>query len=514
MTFIPDSPPLSTARWGTLAVALVAYVVILRLVFAGLVDLLPEEAYYWNYARHLDLGYLDHPPMVAWLIWLSTSLFGESEFAVRLPAFVSWVIAAYFLFCLARNLFDKATALCSVLLLAALPIYFVTGMVTTPDAPMYAAWAAGLFFLERALIARKRAAWWGVGICLGLGLLAKYTIALLGLAALAFILVDRRSRRWLLRPEPYLAALLAIVIFSPVLIWNARHGWASFVFQGPRRWSGQIHFSLHVLLGTALVLLTPPGLAAAIGVLLSRRRPRPDAGAESDDHARLRLFVLVFTLVPLLVFAVHSMRSVPMLNWTGPIWLLVLPFMARQMVSQTGESAGRWIRFGRRSALPTIAILLLFYSASLCYIYAGLPGIGPVSGMPLPVAWEELGYQVKAIERQVQTETGTEPVIVGMDLYRISSELSFYDGPDHGTRERTGGRHLFGGKSLMWDFWLPRSAAVGRNMVLVDFGEGGLTSSSLPPHFSRLGGIFTEVITKNGRVVGHFHWRVGYGYLE
>jgi len=507
----PDATPAD--RWRRLTVAAVAYVVMLRLVFAGLVDLLPEEAYYWSYARHLDIGYLDHPPLIAWLIALSTWLLGQSEFAVRLPAFVSWLLAAYFMFRLTRNLFDKAAASRSALLLAVLPIYFATGLITTPDAPLYAAWAGSLFFLERALLAQRRAAWWGVGICLGLGMLAKYTIALVGVATVAFLLFDRRSRRWLLGPEPYAAALIAILIFSPVLIWNAAHGWASFVFQGPRRLSGDVRFSLHVLVGTALILLTPLGLAAAIGTLLSARR-EPAATAESRDSARRRLFMLVFTLVPLLVFAVFSLRSLPMLNWTGPVWFAVIPFLAQNMIAQIGENTGRWMRFGRRLATPTIAILLLFYGTSLLYIYAGLPGIGPFSGMPLPVAWEEMGNQVETIAQKVQAETAAEPLIIGMDRYWIASELSFYGGGEDHARLKMGGRHLFGGQSLMWNFWLPRSAAVGRNLVLIGFDDAGLTNPALAKYFAHLGQVCTEEIRKNGRVMGYFHWRVGFNYME
>jgi 4-amino-4-deoxy-L-arabinose transferase-like glycosyltransferase len=86
-------------RWGILV-----YVLALRFVFLGSLNLFPEEAYYWNYAQHLDIGYLDHPPMVAWVIWIATSLAGNTEFAVRIGAFLSWFVALWFCFQLTRNL--------------------------------------------------------------------------------------------------------------------------------------------------------------------------------------------------------------------------------------------------------------------------------------------------------------------------------------------------------------------------------------------------------------------------
>ena len=101
-----DGPPRSI-RWRVVSLAVLGYVIFLRLIFLGTLNLLPEEAYYWNYAQHLDIGYLDHPPMVAWMIWVTTKLGGNTEFAVRIGASASWLVAAFFCFRLTRNLFGK-----------------------------------------------------------------------------------------------------------------------------------------------------------------------------------------------------------------------------------------------------------------------------------------------------------------------------------------------------------------------------------------------------------------------
>ena len=61
---------------------------LLRLIYIGAAQLIPDEAYYWNYAQHMDLSFFDHPPMVAWLIWLGTGLFGDNEFGVRVGAVI------------------------------------------------------------------------------------------------------------------------------------------------------------------------------------------------------------------------------------------------------------------------------------------------------------------------------------------------------------------------------------------------------------------------------------------
>ncbi len=147
----------------TLAIGLIVYAVALRLSYLGSVELLPEEAYYWNYSRHLDIGYLDHPPMVAWLIKFGTAAFGQSQFGVRIGAVLCGAVASVFTYRLTRNLFGEPSALFAVLLAQTLPFFFLSGLLMTPDAPLTAAWAAALYYLERSLLAGRSTAWGGRG---------------------------------------------------------------------------------------------------------------------------------------------------------------------------------------------------------------------------------------------------------------------------------------------------------------------------------------------------------------
>ncbi|MFB3891086.1 MAG: glycosyltransferase family 39 protein [Phycisphaerae bacterium] len=499
-------------RWRVAAICLVGYILVLRLAYVGVMDLIPEEAYYWLYAQHLDIGYLDHPPMVAWLIGLGTLIAGNTELGVRLPAYICWIVAAVFMYHLARNMFGKTSAFRTVLLLAILPIFSSTGLVMTPDAPLYACWAGSLYFLERALLAGRGKAWLGFGLCLGLGLLSKYTIALLVPAAFVFLIADRPSRRWFGRPEPYLAAVIALAAFSPVIVWNATHEWASFLFQGPRRWSESPAFSLHLLVLAALVLLTPVGLMAVFHALFSS--PRGAEGGRVPPAVRGRAaFARVFVLVPLAAFVAFSLWHAPKLNWTGPAWLAAIPAVAFRMDAAAGEVSTRFVRWGRKWWMPTAVTLLLLYGGGLYYLILGLPGLPALSGMDaIPVVWQETGDRIGSIERQVEADTGAEPVIVGMDRYATSSELAFYTRAYRDDPTEISGCHLFGSQSLMWQEWAGKSDAIGRNIILCDFARGGLTKPGLNEHFARLGPITAEPLVKNGKTVTYLYWRVGYGY--
>jgi dolichol-phosphate mannosyltransferase len=509
----------SEATWRLGGMGLVVFAMALRLIYSGQVELLPEETYYWNYSRHLAFGYLDHPPMVGWLISAGTAVFGDTEFGVRIGALCCGAIASFFLYRLTRNLFGEASAPVAVLLAQTLPFFFLAGMLMTPDAPLTAAWAAALYFLERALIGGRSEAWWRAGLCLGLGLLSKYTIGLLGLSMFVFMLLDSRSRRWFRRWEPYGAALLALAVFAPVIIWNYQNDWASFAFQTSRRLADRPQFALHKLIAGALVLLTPTGLASAALLLLRRmhatdgRDALADERGASADEARKWRFLQVAVGVPLTVFGLFSLRHEVKLDWTGAPWVAAVPALAYGIAHsaqavQTGLRA--WIR---AAWAPTLAALMLFYAAGLYYLALGIPGVGYSKHSELiPVGWQEFGARIRQLADDTEKASGNAPLIVGMDRYAIASELAFY-APDRAKSvSETTSAHLFGQVGLMYERWFPVNRQEGRTLLLVAWDQGDLASERLAASVDRLGPIEEGVIMRDNRVIRHYYYRLADGY--
>jgi dolichol-phosphate mannosyltransferase len=514
------------ATWRLGAMGLVVFASALRLIYSGQVELLPEETYYWNYSRHLAFGYLDHPPMVGWLIGAGTSVFGATEFGVRIGALCCGAVASFFSYRLTRNLFGEASALMAVLLAQTLPFFFLAGMLITPDAPLTAAWAGALYFLERALIGGRSQAWWGAGLCLGLGLLSKYTIGLLGLSMFLFMLLDSRSRRWFRRWEPYGAALLALAVFSPVIIWNYQNDWASFAFQTSRRLADRPQFALHKLIAGALVLLTPTGLVSAALLLLRRTHTADGRGASvegrgasvegsdaSADEARKWRFMQMAVGVPLSVFAVFSLRHEVKLDWTGAPWVAAVPALAYGIVHsaqavQTGVRA--WIR---AAWAPTLAVLVLFYAAGLYYLALGIPGVGYSKHSELiPVGWQEFGARIRQLADDSERASGKAPLIVGMDRYAIASELAFY-APDRAKSvSETTSAHLFGQVGLMYERWFPVNRQEGRTLLLVAWDRGDLASGRVAASVERLDPIEEGVIVRDDQVIRHYYYRLAHGY--
>jgi dolichol-phosphate mannosyltransferase len=414
-----------------------------------------------------------------------------------------------YLYALARNLYDKSTGMRAVLLLAILPFYFSTGMVMTTDAPLVAAWAATLYYMERALIADQRSAWLGMGIAFGLGILSKYTLGLLGPAALLFVILDPASRRWLRRPQPYLAAALALLMFSPVIIWNMEHNWVSILFQSERATGIGNKFSLHWLFIHMLLMLTPVGLVAAAMALWPGGDDRPDPCA-----ARRRLFVRVFTGVPLAVFFCLSLFGAPKFHWTGPVWLALLPTMAWMMGQ--GVELRTIVTRVQAAWKPTIVVFLLLYAFALHYVVLGIPGI-PYVGFGEHYFWREATHEVEQIVGAVQRQTGQKPIVVGMSRWSVATSLAFYNKSGNGEPMDIRSRNLFGDKAAMYDFWYPPDPPTNRPIILVSMIpkelERNRQGHEISPMLVQPGPILERTISREDKPLRKIYYRIAQGYL-
>ena len=492
--------------------SLVGFAILLKLLYLDLPDLVPEEAYYWVYAQHPALSYLDHPPMVAWGIRAGTALLGDTEAGVRLFTLLCWFTTLGFLAGLTGHLHGKQARLPVLLLGALLPYPFLFGFFATPDAPLMAAWAGALYFLERALLGGKGHAWWGFGICTGLGMLSKYTFALLGPSTLAVLLLDRDHRRWLLRPQPWLSVLLALIIFSPVLYWNQQHDWVGFGFQSSRRFQERPEFKLPELLLFVFALLTPMGIVGAFHAI----RSSGDwiLGADADDKVagRRRLLFVTVTLLPFAVFFVFSFTHRTKISWTGPIWLALLPVLAAQLATRPDE--GFWNRPWLRPRLwvPTMVLLSLFYGGAFWHMSLGIPLL-PYPGRTVkPVAWEEFGREMDTILNRLEREEGQEPLLIGIDRHFIASEASFYRRDKDKSMRTTRTERVYGGNGTMYEYWFPDRPPKGTLMLFVSFDRDTIDDPRIHAHVKDLGPIHEQQVTKRGRPAGGFFYRVGRGY--
>jgi 4-amino-4-deoxy-L-arabinose transferase-like glycosyltransferase len=191
----------------------------------------------------------------------------------------------------------------------------VGAVVITPDTPLLLFWTAALAALAR-LIRTGDGRWWlGIGLCCGLSFCSKYTAVLLAGAIGFWVLAVPEARRWLNRWEVYAAAATGLACASPVLLWNAAHGWVSLAKQGGRAsdWNpaGSVRFLSELLVGQ--VGLATPGVFAlgCLGIWQACRGAR-------HRSATWTLLAAV-TVLPAGVFIEHALGDRVQANWPAII---------------------------------------------------------------------------------------------------------------------------------------------------------------------------------------------------
>jgi len=321
-----------------------------RVVMAALVPLTADEAYYWLWSKHLDWGYLDHPPLIAWLIRAGTMLLGDSVLGVRASGILLSGLATWFVWEAARTLLkDQARAAAAALLFNLTLMISVEMLAATPDMPSIATSAALLFCLARLQQSGNSKWWLWAGLAAGLSLLSKYSAFFLLAGAFLWLLLSPRARGWLRTPWPWSAALLALLIFLPNLIWQTNHDWETFAFQFGRivghQWTG--HYLLEFL-GAQLGLASP--FIFILGVAgLAKARPKDD------------LFLPAMLIWPAAAyFLIHALHDRVQGNWPGFLY----PAFAILAVAQFGGTG--WRKWCTRLAAPMAGgILILVYAQAL-----------------------------------------------------------------------------------------------------------------------------------------------------
>ncbi|MGD0649989.1 MAG: glycosyltransferase family 39 protein [Verrucomicrobiia bacterium] len=420
-------------RFGVIAA--VVLLGAMRLFYAARAELLPEEAYYWTYLQHPALSYYDHPPMVAWVIALGTALLGDTELGVRLGTIILSLGSCWLIFLTGRIWFGRQAALWAAFLFAILPIFVGTGTLAFPDGPLIFFWLLTLYLVSKAIHARgvaprpfaganagrtRRTLYWLLaGLAFGLALLSKYTAVMLGPSLALFLLFSREHRVWLRRAQPWIALIIALLVFAPVIIWNAQHDWASFRFQTLRSSQPNPDTLTDVLnfWGMQVGALTPMLFALFI---VAAWHAIKSGWWQRDDRWN---FVASFFVPLFLVFVKASFTTDVHINWTAPAYLsLTLAGAAvfAEGLDDTRPGRVRWWRAGGLFTAAVCGAVFLLPMGSLVWVVPKALVYHDAGG------WRELGRTIEAAEENLEKRTGRKVFTIGTDKYPLAAELGFY----------------------------------------------------------------------------------------
>ena len=469
----------SAKKLRVLFFAVLGVVVLFRLWFASSLPLSGDEAYHWEWSRHLAAGYYDHPPLTAFLIRFSTEVCRvSSELSVRLPAIlllagVALLGRAHAVRIALRRGASPGPAgragFWAGMLLLIVPLFAGTGMYMSTDPPAVFFWMLSLYLLDRALVGGKWPDWILAGVAAGLAVQGKFLAVFFAPAAAVTLLLCPAVRRRLLTPRPYVAALAGLAVCVPCLYWNATHEWATFMFNFVYRHKEAALTLRHLpqSLGGQVAALSPGVWIIAVGSLgwgvreVWRRR---EAG----------MTLLVATaLCPHAYFVYASLWRRVSIHWPMVGWVPAL-ILVGVAWSETSSGAGPWRVAGRRLSIAVCLFITVGMHALvhmppklIRVVLAARDDISPTqAGWAYErFGWDEIGARVEAARNELldQQGPGQEGVFILCNEYGLAADIGFYT-PSQLQTHLWAPRRRHGQNYRFWDDY---GAMAGQDAVFV-----------------------------------------------
>lgn len=503
----PDSD--AGARSARLAGAFIVAFGIFHLAYSAFVGLAGDEAYYWQWSRHLDWGYYDHPPLVAWLIAAGTGLFGTNEFGVRffpvlLSTAVLWLVyrmtADYaHQTRLSPDRFSPQSAgLWAVLAIAFTPLFSIGGFLATPDVPMAFFWTLAValtFCIVRASRPRDGVP---LGLALGLGLLGKYPFGILPLGLLLAFVMTPAGRRHLRTVTPWLAAIIAVTVLLPHLLWLVRHDFVSVLFQlghglggGPVGIAQRLGTFLQFLAGQAGVL-TPILFVFFLGTLAGSvarlRRTAVGTDLEADDVRLLTRILVVPAALTVLLFTVASFFAKSQTNWPAAAYPTLAVLVGIGLVRRLDAARPRKL-------LVYSAVGLAAAISAYAHLEAAYPLVS-YAGSVFDKVQDKHGLAkwVQGLRAGAAPAGQAAPLLA--DNYRTASLLAFYL-PDHPQTDAP----FESGSGAQYTLWRRPDSAGGMAWYFTRFANDPRVTQLFSDY--RDAGVYVE--RRAGVDVGHTH---------
>lgn len=433
----------------------------LRLWVSGMFPLVPDETNYWQWSRHPDWGYYDQAPLIAWAIRMCTLALGHTETAVRLPSLLAMALASAYLVRLAHRWAGSAAAWHTALLTQGVLLFNVGSLLATPDALQAAGWAGASYHGARAMETDSRVQWSAAGFWFGFGLLSKYTMIFFPVSVFLFMLLHPPFRKKLAAGGPWLAVAVGMILFFPVIYWNATHAWVS-VRHVAHIGGADTPFALHPkfffeFLGTQAGLLTP----LVFLLMFSAWVP---AGKETGGRAWIFRYLFFTSVIIVAGFTLLSLHTRVYGNWPGAGYLTGAVLCAVYFGGGTS----------RFSHLPGMALgrRIWPYAVGSAYLISGLvilQAVHPV--LPVPPKWDRiqsevcgwprLGAEAHALKARMPHPEQT--FLFGLH-YQMASELAFYT-PG---RPKTVSINRWG-RPNVYDFWWTDTDLKGKDGIGVTY---------------------------------------------
>lgn len=379
---------------------------VFRFLLLPFMGLMPQDAYYYFYGKHLSLSYFDHPGMIGYLLRITSEIFGTSVFVVKLTDFAITSLTIYFFYKLASYFLSNQKLHRTLVLISSTIFISILSFNSTPDVPLLLFWTLSVICLYKAIFESKKRYWILAGIMMGLSFNSKYTAVLLQFGLLAFLIFSNRYRKLLISPWTWLCLFISVAVMFPVWWWNYQNEFASFAFQSSNRTSSISKFQIRPELffgavGHQLFLLLPIlfWLFALFTVKYVKR-----ALIKFKLPSTKTLFLLAF-FIPTFVgfFALTPVYWVK-LNWMMPSYITGIIL------------AGMFVT--RKQVKAQVIISIMFHIALSLQVLFYLV---PIKSDDTWVGWKELATETEELKKQYPNT-----FVFSNDSYKTSAVLNFY----------------------------------------------------------------------------------------
>jgi len=421
----------------------------------GPLDLIGDEAHYWEWTRRLDLSYYSKGPVIAWIIAFTTWIGGNNAVAVRFLAPFFHVLSAFFTYLLAIDLFRNRTAgAFAGFLILTIPLFAAYGVIMTIDSPFLFLWCLALWTFWRAVKKGDPLSWYMTGALIGLGFMTKYIMILFFPCALLFLILSRDDRHRLKEIHPWAAAILGIIVMAPVFIWNARHGWVGLLHEAghaslDKGWNISYRNFLDFLF-SQIGIITPFIVILATILIMRFRKLFPDI-------LREKTFLLCLSLPILAFFLLKSVQGNVEPNWAMVSYPALIVLVSYYIVRG-------WEGFSARlRSFTIVSFLIIVPFAVIIHFPFSIPVPQHLNPAKRLGGWRELGAEASRIQKEMEKKG---PLFVFSNKYPISSELAFYMEGNPVTYCAQTGRRM-----NQYDLWPGFENLIGYNALFVTYAE-------------------------------------------
>ena len=453
----------------------------IRFLSSGIMGLMPQDAYYDFYGQHLALSYFDHPPMIAYILRLFTTLFGKKVFVLKLADTTLTLLTLFAFYKLATKFLSGDKPWKATTLLVSTFMISILSLISTPDVPLMLCWTVSLYFLQEAILRKKNINWIWAGIFTGLSFDSKYTAVFLLVGLVGFLIIARPYRKLLISPWFFLYVICFAIVILPVYIWNRQNGFASFKFQSEGRANEGIHILPTGFLGVighqSAILLPILFFSFCYFIYRVLRKYGFRFARIPDDQ----LFLLSF-FIPLFIgfFSISSFYWVK-LNWIMPAYISGIIWVCRYWNK-------KWIRYQLLFSLLLHAVLvveIIFY-------------IVPVRSDDTWFGWHAFSEKVETVRKKYP-----ESFIFSADDYKTSAVLNFY------LKEMVYSKNIVGEQGLQFDFiGTDLHKLNGKDAIYIDSNprftnlenENKSVPASYSDYFDQIIPLQPILIENNGRV--------------